>query len=41
MPIKVDKCVKKVMKQGKAKSQAYAICVSAIKPKTNANKKQR
>lgn len=33
MPTKVDKCVKKLIKEGKSKDQAYAICVSTIKPK--------
>lgn len=38
MPEKIDKCVKKVMQQGKAKNQAYAICVSSIKPKPKKKK---
>lgn len=38
MPEKLDRCVKKLMKEGKSKEQAYAICVSSIKPKTKKKK---
>ena len=31
MPKKLDRCVKKVMKQGKDKSSAYAICNASLK----------
>ena len=29
MPAKLDRCVKKVMKKGKTKSQAYGACVKS------------
>ena len=31
MPKKLERCVKQVQAQGKAKSNAYAICTAAIK----------
>ena len=30
MPKKLDDCLKKVMKQGKSKSSAYAICTASL-----------
>jgi len=29
MPAKLDRCVRKVMKKGKSKSQAYGACVKS------------
>lgn len=33
MPDKMHRCVADVMKTGKTKSSAYAICTAAMKPK--------
>ncbi len=33
MPAKLDRCVKELMKQGKSKSSAFAICTASLKKK--------
>ena len=33
MPKKLERCVADVVKQGRTKSSAYAICTAAMKPK--------
>ena len=33
MPKKLERCVADVIKTGKTKSSAYAICTAAMKPK--------
>lgn len=39
MPKKLDKCVKKVKKQGKSTSSAFAICNAALNKKKAKKKK--
>lgn len=38
MPPKLERCVEDLMKQGYSKSDAYAICTAAQKPKKKPKK---
>lgn len=40
MPAKLERCVRKVMNQGKSKSSAWAICQSTMKKKKRRKKKK-
>jgi hypothetical protein len=40
MPAKLERCVKKVKKQGKSKSSAYAICTASLKKAKKKGKKR-
>lgn len=39
MPKKLERCVKKVKKQGKSKDSAYAICTAQMKKNKSKKKK--
>ena len=41
MPTKLERCVKDVMAQGKAKGAAYAICNASISQAKKANPKPK
>lgn len=41
MPAKLDRCVKKIKKQGRSESAAYGICNAALKKMKAKGKKKK
>ena len=41
MPEKIDKCVEQLMKQGKDKDEAYAICTYSINKENKEMKRKK
>lgn len=40
MPAKLDRCVRKLMREGKSEDSAWAICRAAMKKKKKGKKKK-
>lgn len=40
MPAKFDRCINAVIRSGKSKDSAYAICTASIKPGKKSGKKK-